>query len=113
MKIPVPYALMMMGVVSILVSIPLILRRIPRNPYYGIRTRKAFVSDRNWYEINAYGGKVFLGFGVFLVLFGLATFEVAPPPTSPWAPAYMIVPLLALIPVLLLVRSYSRRFPDR
>ncbi len=113
MLIPVPYALMMIGVVSILLSIPLILRRIPRNRYYGIRVRKAFVSDRNWYEINAYGGKIFLGFGCFLLLFGLATIDVAPPPTSPWAPVYMVVPLLALIPVLLLVRSFSRRFPDR
>jgi SdpI/YfhL protein family len=113
MKIPIPYVLCLIGVVSILVSIPLVLRKIPMNPYYGIRVRKAFVSESNWYAINEYGGKVFLGFGVCVLLFGIFTVDLAPPPTSPWAPVFMVVPLLGLVPVLALVRSYSRRFPDR
>ncbi len=96
-----------------LVSIPLILRMVPMNHVYGIRVPKAFVSSENWYEINAYGGKLLLAFGVFLLVVAYAGLDAAPPPTSPWAPVYLVVPLLALVPVLGLVVGYARRLPDR
>lgn len=51
--------------VFILVSIPLILRRVPRNPVYGYRTRAALSDDRIWYEANACFGWRFLVGGVF------------------------------------------------
>jgi len=43
-----------------LVSIPLILRRVPRNPVYGYRTRATLSDDKVWYEANAYFGLRFL-----------------------------------------------------
>ena len=43
-----------------LVSIPLILRKIPRNSVYGYRTRTTLSDDRIWYETNAYFGLRFL-----------------------------------------------------
>jgi uncharacterized membrane protein len=43
-----------------LVSIPLIFRRVPRNPVYGYRTRATLRNDRVWYEANAYFGVRFL-----------------------------------------------------
>ncbi len=67
MIVPIPYVHCGIGFVKTLVSIPLILRKIPMNHAYGIRIRKAFVSQRNRYEINVYGGKLFLVFGLFLL----------------------------------------------
>jgi uncharacterized membrane protein len=43
-----------------LLSIPLILRKVPRNPVYGYRTRTTLRNDTIWYEANAYFGLRFL-----------------------------------------------------
>ncbi len=112
MPIPIPYVLIGFGLLLVLMAIPLILRRVPMNPGYGIRIRKAFASERNWYEINAYGGKLFAIYGLLLVAFASLTGLVAPDVTSIWSPVYLVVPLLGLIPVIVLVNRFSRRLPE-
>jgi hypothetical protein len=112
MLVPMPTVLIVLGVLSMALSIPLVLRKVPMNRGYGIRTRKAFASERTWYEVNAFGGKVFLVCGAFLTVFGLATRGIAPAPASIWAPVYLVVPLLALVPAMLLISAFSRRLPD-
>jgi uncharacterized membrane protein len=42
------------------VSIPLVLRKVPRNPVYGYRTRATLSDDKVWYEVNTYFGSRFL-----------------------------------------------------
>jgi uncharacterized membrane protein len=101
------------GVAIALVSVPLILRLVPKNHIYGIRTPRAFVSERNWYDINAFGGWVFLVFGCILIGLGSVLQQFAPEPTSPWASAFVALPFVLLIPVLIVIGVYSRRFPDR
>src|SRR5208283_2008097 len=112
MIVPIPYVHCGIGLVTTLLSIPLILRKIPMNHAYGIRIRKAFASQRNWYEINVYGGKLLLVFGIFLLAFGWLGQGFAPPPTSPWAPVFMVLPVLAIVPVLALINGFARRLPD-
>jgi hypothetical protein len=111
--VPIPYVHVGLGLVISAVSMPLIMRRVPMNHLYGVRLRKAFISERNWYELNAYGGKWLLAFGVFLVLFGFLARDLAPDPRSPWAPAFLVAPLLALVPVLIMINAFSGRLPDR
>jgi hypothetical protein len=110
--VPVQYVHIGIGLLLAVFSVPLIQGRIPRNCWYGIRTRKAFSSEENWYAVNGYGGKLFLAFGVFLFAFGVITSGVAPPPESEWAPVYMTVPLVALIPVFLAVSAFEKRLPE-
>jgi hypothetical protein len=100
------------GVALMVASVPLILRMVPRNNLYGVRTRKALVSDRSWYEINAFGGKLLLVFGALMVGIGYFSERYALPPTSPWASAFVAAPLLLLLPFMVAIRLYSRRFPD-
>ena len=38
-------------------SVPLILRRVPRNVFYGFRTRKTLASDAVWYPANVFAGQ--------------------------------------------------------
>jgi len=45
------------AVLTIVLSIPLVMRKIKINRFYGVRIPKSFSSDTNWYEINAYGGR--------------------------------------------------------
>ncbi len=113
MIVPIPYVHCGIGLVTALVSIPLILRKIPMNHAYGIRVRKAFVSESNWYEINAYGGKLLVVFGLFLLAFGWLGQGFAPPPTSIWAPVFMVLPMLAIVPVIALIKAYARCLPDQ
>ena len=101
------------GGATILVSLPLVLKLVPMNRYYGVRLPKAFISAPNWYAINAYGGRLLVLFGLFLTSFGYLTRDAAPPATSGWAPLYLIAPLLPLLPVLWLIRTRARRLPDQ
>ena len=39
-------------------SIPLMKRKVGMNRIYGIRFKKSFSSDKAWYDINEYGGRV-------------------------------------------------------
>ena len=112
MLIPIPYVHAGIGLTMALTSIPLILRRVPMNRAYGIRIRKAYVSAENWYALNAFGGKLLLGYGVLLIVFGLLALSTAPAPSSPWAPVFLLVPLLGLVPVLLLIVAYARGLPE-
>jgi len=109
--IPVPLVLLALGAIFIAVSVPLVARMVPMNRWYGVRTRKAFASEENWYELNAYGGKLLVIHGAFLIVAGLVEYWLAVPPTSLWAPLLIGVPVLAVIPVLLAVGARGRRLP--
>ena len=113
MLIPVEDVLCGLGAAVTLVSVPLMWRKVPMNHLYGVRLRKSFSSERNWYEINAYGGRLLAGFGLFLIVFSLLTRSYAPPATSPWAPVYLVAPLLVLLPVLARIAAFARTLPDR
>ncbi len=111
MIVPIPDVQAGIGLATVLVSLPLTLRLVPMNRWYGIRLPEAFASRRHWYEINAYGGRMFLAFGLFLIAFAYLGNGIAPAPTSLWAPAYLLLPLLALVPVVARIRAYARRLP--
>ncbi len=52
------------GVLFILLSIPLILKKIPPNYFYGVRTRRTLSDENLWYVVNHHFGKSFLIGGV-------------------------------------------------
>ncbi len=43
--------------VFVLVALPLVLRKVPRNVAYGYRTRATMADDAVWYEANAHFGR--------------------------------------------------------
>ena len=100
------------GLLTAGIAVPLVLRMVPMNTVYGIRIPKAFKSDRNWYDINAFGGKLLLVYGLALTVFGLAVRNMAPSPTSIWMGPFIVGPLLILFPLLALIVVYARRLPD-
>lgn len=52
-----------LGPVLILLSIPLILRWIPRNRFYGFRVASTLRDKSVWYDANALSGRHFLALG--------------------------------------------------
>lgn len=59
------------GLVIFGLAIPLILRRIPPNGIYGVRTRASFASESDWYRINSIGGRHLAVSGLIIFIFGV------------------------------------------
>jgi uncharacterized membrane protein len=82
------------GATLIVAGLPLYLRRVPPNRFYGARFRSTLADDAFWYELNARAGRDLIGIGaVFLAL--LILFLAAGPdwPT----PVRLLIPLAVLI----------------
>ena len=46
--------------IFVIIAIPLILRKVPRNVIYGFRIKATLQNDFVWYETNAYFGRLLL-----------------------------------------------------
>jgi SdpI/YfhL protein family len=100
------------GLLLMGISIPLKNGKVEMNHFYGVRLRKSYTSEKNWYLMNAYGGKQLLIWSGVLVIIGMVTFLV------PFNGDVLLIVLFAfmplvflLIPMLLIVR-YSRTLGD-
>ena len=55
MRVPIP--ILIAAIVLILLSLPLILKKVPKNHFYGIRTSRTMSgSSEQWYAVNQTGG---------------------------------------------------------
>jgi hypothetical protein len=63
------------GVLIVAVCIPLLMRRIKMNRWYGFRIKKSFESEENWYEVNEMGARIFIVWSFLLILAGSALFS--------------------------------------
>jgi uncharacterized membrane protein len=61
-----PFAIL--GFVLVVVSVPLVLRRIPPNPIYGLRVPACYKDDQVWYDANAASGRDMIVLGVAIAL---------------------------------------------
>jgi hypothetical protein len=67
------YPLVNIGIALLiaLLSIPLILRRVRMNSFYGVRFQESFKSDEAWFAINEYGGKALLLSTLPILIYGI------------------------------------------
>lgn len=63
---PIALVHLLVAAVTIAVALPLVRRKIKRNPWYGIRLPDAFKSEERWFEVNEYGGRLLLRCGVVI-----------------------------------------------
>jgi len=89
-----------------LVSIPLLLRKVPRNPVYGYRTRATLSDDHVWYEANAYFAWRFLVTSVLSACIAVVLYEWRG--MSP--DAYMKVSIALLVAPVLFAWPLTVRF---
>ena len=71
LKIIWSIGLIFFAAVLLALSYPLTKGMIGMNHWYGVRFPQAFYSEKNWYEINAYGGRVFMKWAVFIAVAGI------------------------------------------
>jgi uncharacterized membrane protein len=96
------------GFLVVALCIPLVRRRVGRNPLYGVRLAKSFESDANWYEINAFGGRVMAVAGAAIALVGIAVLLWPPSSTTS-----IVLVSLAPVPIVLLGVAPIVRFARR
>jgi uncharacterized membrane protein len=61
-----------LGILLILLSIPLVLRRVPPNHLYGFRVPATHRDRSVWYDVNAAAGWEFILLGTIMVTLELA-----------------------------------------
>ena len=69
-KFTIASSILLVGLVTLLISLPLIYRKVPINAFYGIRIRASFQSEQRWYDINAQGGKLFAKWSALIIVPG-------------------------------------------
>jgi len=85
--------IMLAGLLSFLLSLPLMYRKVPMNHSYGFRTEKAFESKDRWYDINAYGGRQVAAWSWLMIATGVVGFFIPFP--------YFVIYAFASIPLTL------------
>jgi uncharacterized membrane protein len=94
-------------IVIIVVSIPMILRKIPPNSSYGFRTKLTLSSPDIWYPANTFSGWAMLvAAGISVIALSIASDETL---ARTWiATAIFIVPLiLSLVASLIYLRRFG------
>lgn len=100
---PVGLASILIGLCTIALSIPLLIGKIPPNPRYGFRFKRALENESLWYEVNRYGAKHFILWSLFLIAAGFAMAPKGVLPDANWVDlAWSLFVLLTyLIPTLM------------
>ena len=78
------------------------------NRWYGARFKKSFVSEENWYNINAYSAKQLLVWSLPLMIIGIVTLFLPLEDLPQLSSALPFTFLLLLIPLILSYR-YAQR----
>lgn len=73
-----------LSALMILVAIPLALRRVPPNRWYGLRIPATFADRQVWYEANARMGRDLAWLGAVLLAVALALEAVPAQPADTW-----------------------------
>ena len=90
-------------------ALPLMLRLIPPNPLYGMRTERTVTQETAWFDVNAYVGRALLiamGAAALLIMVYQGTW-VRPA----WAQHAVFV--LAIAAAVVAALAYERRLPSR
>ena len=77
-------------VIMILISIPLVLRKVKPNRWYGFRTPKTLSDETIWYKANRFSGFAFLINGIVLLLVVLMLGIFNPPDMNTWGVTFCI-----------------------
>ena len=97
------------GGIFILISLPLLKGSVKMNNWYGVRFRKAFESDENWFKINKYGSQQLIKWSALLVLIGVITIFVPFGKSQTLVIAVSFLPILIVIPPVIKTYRFARK----
>jgi hypothetical protein len=97
------------GSLIILPCIPLLREKVKMNKFYGVRFRKSFESEENWYKINRYGAKQFVNWPWLLIFIDIITFFLPLDGNSSLTIILAFCPALIVIPPAILSYLYDKK----
>lgn len=97
------------GAIFILISIPLLRGSVKMNDWYGVRFRKSFESDENWYKINRYGARQLIKWSVLLILIGAVTFFIPFENNETRIIIFSFLPVIVIIPPVIKTYQFARK----
>ncbi len=97
------------GGILIGLSIPLIQRKVPPNPWYGFRVRRTLEDREIWYPANAYSGWRMLWLGAAIVIAAVLAYFVPGLDVAWYASLVGIVAATGLIASLVQSFRYRRK----
>lgn len=98
--IVIAFSYIFVGLLVIALCVPLAKNKIGMNRWYGIRFRKSFDSDENWYRINKYGSKRMILWSFAIVFVGLGGFFFPDDAAGSFSHAAGGAPLILIIPAI-------------
>lgn len=107
----IPSVVTFIGMFLFVLALPLWLRMVPVNRFYGLRIPSVMVSDERWYAANAYAGQVFLVWSLVTLTAGLAGFFQLPRYQDGYPWALLALTLFSAGAALVSVFSWLRRHP--
>jgi hypothetical protein len=87
------------GVLVIAVCIPLLKNKIRMNYWYGMRFRKSFESNENWYKINQFGARRMILWSFVIIVIGILAIIVPDDARKSLRPLFAYIPLIFIVPV--------------
>jgi hypothetical protein len=96
------------GLLFILISLPLLKGRIPMNHFYGMRIRRAFESDENWYRINRYGARQLILWSIPVILTGILALFIKFDDADNLPVLFLLAPAVAAITSALITYRHAR-----
>ncbi len=101
------------GLLIMALGVPLIMRKVPMNHFYGVRFSLSFKSDKNWYDINHTGGKIMIGWSLLFILYGLYGLVLPQKSLIVYALGSAVVSLLIVIGMSIHVYIVARKIDRR
>ncbi len=96
------------GLILIALFTPLKRGKVKMNKFYGIKIKKSFESEKNWYDINKYGANRFIIWSIPLIIIGVFTFFIPLYENSIQFWIFLFAPLIIIIP-LIEVLNYAKK----
>jgi predicted Ser/Thr protein kinase len=99
------------GILFAGVSLPLWLRLVPMNSFYGVRLPSTFVSNERWYDVNAVFGRHLFGWSLTVVAASIAGFYQLPRHQDAYAWAALTLVLVGVAASVASTLVWMRRHP--
>jgi len=110
-QLAVSSATTIMGLLFFVLSLPLWLRLVPMNSFYGVRLPSTLASDPRWYDVNAVFGKHVFIWSLLVIGAGMAGFYQLPRHQDAYAWASITLTLVAVAASVVSTLIWMRRHP--
>ena len=94
------FSLVSVAVLAIILAIPLLHRKVKMNRLYGVRFKKSFESEENWYKINEYGARQLILWSIPVAIIGIITFLLPFEDNATVTVIVAFAPLILIIPAI-------------